>query len=146
MSFLNEGALYSIVRSKCPKCNLSDLYVDNNPYHLRHLGKMKESCEFCGQRFEPETGFYQGAMYISYGLSIGITFIPGYILYMGFDVSVTALMITVFSIVILTFPALFRISRNIWLNIFVRFNPAIKKEAEKKQTGKKVQKTTEITV
>jgi hypothetical protein len=74
MSFLKEGAFYSIVHSKCSKCNLGDLYEDNNPYHLRSLGKMKKSCEVCGQAYEPETGFYYGAMYVSYGLSEELTF------------------------------------------------------------------------
>jgi len=127
MSFLKEGALYSIVHSKCSKCNLGDLYVDNNPYHLRSLGKMKSSCEVCGQRYEPETGFYYGAMYVSYGLSVAMIFIPAYIMYMCFDASVTTLMVTIFSIYILTFPPLFRWSRNIWLNIFVKFDPEVKK-------------------
>ena len=127
MSIFSEGALYSIVTSKCSKCNLGDLYPDKNPYHLRHLGKMHSNCKFCGQRYEPETGFYYGAMYVSYGLSVMVIFIPAYILYSFFEVSVTTLMITIFSIYFLTFPILFRWSRNIWLNIFVKFDPKVKK-------------------
>lgn len=128
MSFLKEGPFYSIVHSKCSKCNLGDLYVDNHPYHLRSLGKMRTHCEVCGQRYEPETGFYYGAMYVSYALSVAIIFIPAYIMYMFFDASVRTLMITIIGIYVFTFPLMFRWSRNIWLNIFVKFDPEVKKQ------------------
>jgi len=124
------AAIYSVLHSKCPRCNLGDLYVDNNPYHLRHLGKMKKSCEKCGQLYEPETGFYYGAMYVSYGLSIAAMFIPAGILYFFFHAPFQVLLATVLGIYALGFPLFFRLSRNIWLNMFVRFDPDLKRELE----------------
>lgn len=120
-----EGPLYSIVYSKCSRCNVGDLYEDNNPYHLSKLSKMKKECDCCGQKFEPETGFYYGAMYVSYALSIIAMFIPAAILYFGFDAGFPVLLATILSIYVGLFPILFRWSRNIWLNMFVHFDPEL---------------------
>ena len=65
-------------------------------------------------------------MYVSYGLSVAIIFIPAYIIYAVFDASFQVLLATVIGIYITTFPLLFRWSRNIWLNIFVKFDPEVK--------------------
>lgn len=126
---MKQGALYSIFASKCSKCNVGDLYVDNNPYHLSKLGQMRTSCECCGQVYEPETGFYYGAMYVSYAVSIILIFIPAAILYFGFNADFPVLLATVLGIYILSFPLVFRWSRNIWLNIFVRFDPEAHRQA-----------------
>lgn len=116
------GFLNSVVNSKCPRCNLDNLYIDNNPYHLSKLGQMKKCCEKCGQAYEPETGFYYGAMYVSYGLGIAFMFVPAYLLYVLFGLSFGWLMTFVLTVYVLAFPLFFRLSRNIWLNIFVKFD------------------------
>ncbi|CAN5342723.1 DUF983 domain-containing protein [soil metagenome] len=131
---LKEGAPYSILYSKCPKCNIGNLYVDNNMYHLKKLGEMNKRCDYCGQLYEPETGFYYGAMYVSYGVSIIGMFLPAFTLYFLFDLSFAALLGVVLGIYILAFPLFFRISRNIWLNMFVKFSPHAKAEALKKKS------------
>ncbi len=125
------GPVYSVLWSKCAKCNVGNLYEDNNPYHLRKLDKMNKNCACCGQSFEPEVGFYYGAMYVSYALSILAMFIPGTILYVLFDVEFPIVMGVVLAIYVFCFPIFFRWSRNIWLNIFVRFDP----EAHEKAVG-----------
>lgn len=117
-----KGPIYSILSSKCPKCNVGELYPDPNPYHLKQLSKMNERCSCCGQSYTPETGFYYGAMYVSYGLGIIFTFIPAAILYFGFGAQFPVLLGTILGIYVLTYPLLFRMSRNIWLNIFVHFD------------------------
>ncbi len=119
------GFFNSVVNSKCPRCNLDNLYVDNNPYHLSKLAQMKKCCDKCGQLYEPETGFYYGAMYVSYALGIALMFVPAYLLYMVFDISFGWLLTFVLSVYVLTFPLVFRWSRNIWLNIFVKFDEEV---------------------
>lgn len=135
MSIIPKGSLYSIVYSKCPKCNVGDLYEDNHPYHLSKLGKMNKSCDCCGQKYEPETGFYYGAMYVSYGLSILLMFIPAGIMNFVFDASFTVQIATIIGIYIFTFPLLFRWSRNIWLSMFVRFDPDLSDKLAKERVG-----------
>jgi hypothetical protein len=83
---------------------------------------MKKCCDKCGQAYEPETGFYYGAMYVSYGLGIALLFVPAYILHLLFDLSFGILLTFVLGMYVITFPLVFRWSRNIWLNIFVKFD------------------------
>ena len=87
---------------------------------------MKKECEKCGQKYEPETGFYYGAMYVSYFLSILFMFIPAGILYLAFDTSLETNIGVVIGIYIFMYPILFRWSRNIWLNLFVPFDEEVK--------------------
>lgn len=129
------GFLNSVVNSKCPRCNLDQLYVDNNPYHLSRLGQMKKCCDKCGQAYEPETGFYYGAMYVSYGLGIAFMFVPAYLLYLLFDLSFVSLMVFVLSVYVFAFPLLFRWSRNIWLNIFVKYDAELHDQLQAKQAA-----------
>jgi glucan phosphoethanolaminetransferase (alkaline phosphatase superfamily) len=84
---------------------------------------MHEHCEHCGQAFEPEPGFYQGAMYVSYGLSLGVSFVMGILLMFVFDVNlwIASLVFTLFLLGLL--PVIFRVSRVIWLNLFVSYRP-----------------------
>lgn len=126
-----EGFLYSVFRSKCPRCNLDNLYVDNNPYHLSKLSDMKKHCDKCGQTYEPETGFYYGAMYVSYGLGVGCLTVPSLLLYYLFNVSFEVLLTFILSMYVLCFPLFFRGARNIWLNIFVKYDPELRREIEK---------------
>jgi hypothetical protein len=35
-----------------------------------HFSEMNQKCEHCGVRLEPEPGFYQRAMYVSYGFTV----------------------------------------------------------------------------
>lgn len=127
-----EGFIYSVVQSKCPRCNLDNLYLDNNPYHLSKLAEMKKSCEKCGQAYEPETGFYYGAMYVSYALGVAVMVVPSLLMYLLFNLSFGVLLAFILSIYVVAFPLFFRWSRNIWLNIFVKYNKQLRKELELK--------------
>jgi len=88
---------------------------------------MPEHCDICGQKFEPEPGFYYGAMFISYILS-GFFFLAcagiGIIL---FDLSVNLTFVFILLIAAATYLWFLRISRSIWIHIMVKYDP----EAEK---------------
>lgn len=125
-----EGYFNSVLKSKCPRCNLDNLYVDNNPYHLSRLGQMKKQCDKCGQRYEPETGFYYGAMYVSYGLGVAFMVAPAMIMYGVFNLSFGWLLTFILAMYILAFPLFFRLSRNIWLNMFVKYDKQLRQRLE----------------
>lgn len=119
------GFLNSVVRSKCPRCNLDNLYIDNNPYHLSKLAAMKPHCEKCGQSYEPEAGFYYGAMYVSYALGVAFMVAPSLLMSYFFDVSFGVLLTFIITMYVVGFPLFFRYARNIWLNIFVKFDEEV---------------------
>lgn len=67
--------LNALRKLKCPKCYKGDLFKCSNPYNFKRLTEMPEACPCCGQKTEPEPGFYYGAMFSSYILCVGIFFI-----------------------------------------------------------------------
>lgn len=123
MPLLKEGKLYSILYSKCPRCNMGDLYIDNRLYRLSKLTQMHKQCPCCGQKYERETGFFYGAMYISYALSVALVMPLVALLYFVFHMDVFTILPILLVEMIVLFPAVFRWSRNIWLNIFVPYDP-----------------------
>ncbi|WP_309300246.1 DUF983 domain-containing protein [Aequorivita sp. CIP111184] len=84
--------------------------------------EMHDHCSHCGKKFKIEPSFFFGAMYVSYGVGVAIsvaTFIISYFI-IGIDRNYSFLAI-ILTLAIL-FPLIIRISRNIWINIFVDFD------------------------
>ena len=61
--------LYSILKRKCPVCQEGDFFVSRT-YDLKSSGKIHEKCPNCAEVYSKEPGFYQGAMYVSYGIGV----------------------------------------------------------------------------
>jgi len=84
---------------------------------------MHSACPHCKQSFEPEPGFYFGAMFVSYGINTAL-FIASWIalslVYPNY--SLFLLLSLLVGIVLLSLPLSFRLSRSIWLALFVRFD------------------------
>jgi hypothetical protein len=108
------------------------MFTVKNAYKLRTVNDMPKACPVCTQRFMPEPGFYFGAAYVSYALTVAVwvavwvamhTFSAmNWIVFAGFleqpGLFLTAGVVTL--IVIL--PPLWRLSRIIWIHMFVEFN------------------------
>jgi hypothetical protein len=70
-------------------------------------------------------------MYVSYGLSIAFGFAAFTISYGIFSTSLTTSFIAIVFTLLFTFPIILRLSRNIWINMFVQYDPkAIEKHKE----------------
>ncbi|MCB9222815.1 MAG: DUF983 domain-containing protein [Crocinitomicaceae bacterium] len=117
-----ESKLYSIFKNKCPKCHEGQFFQTNNPYNLAEFSKMPEKCPVCGQKYEPETGFYFGAMYVSYALGVAI-FVTVWVAtsVLTPDLAVGWLIALVLGAILLMFPVSFRLARLIWINLFVKY-------------------------
>ncbi|TND08017.1 MAG: hypothetical protein FD123_2700 [Bacteroidetes bacterium] len=102
---------------------MGELYPDRNPYHLQNLAKMHKRCSCCRQTYEPETGFYYGAMYASYALSVAIVMPLMAVLHFVFHLEVIIMFSIIGGLVLVMYPLIFRWSRNLWLNIFVPYDP-----------------------
>lgn len=116
--------LYSIFKLKCPRCHEGELFDERNPYILNKLYSMPRRCEKCDQRFELEPGFYFGGMYVSYALSIAwlvAVFVAMLVLYPSFNVN-EYLLIGLGSLILLG-PLIFKLSRAVYINFFVNYDP-----------------------
>ncbi len=91
--------------------------------------KMDKSCPHCGQSFEPEPGFYFGAMFVSYGINT-VLFLGVWTLLAIFvkDYGLSTLLIALGLTVVVFLPLTFRLSRSVWIAIFVPFQKASPKK------------------
>jgi uncharacterized protein (DUF983 family) len=113
-----DSTLMAMAAQKCPRCHQGPLFK-YSAFNLKRFDEMYEDCVACGQYYEPEVGFYWGAMYISYGFSTGIVFLTGVVLYyLANDPSVWVYITTVAVIVVLLTPLLFRYARVVMLYFF----------------------------
>jgi uncharacterized protein (DUF983 family) len=124
-----ESVAKGILTLKCPKCHKGRLFINQNPYNLSKIADMPHSCEKCGLDYQPEPGFYIGAMYVNYGFTVVLTAVTYVVLEIILGVSAWAFFSIYLTILILIGPLLFRYSRVIYLYLFVRYD----KEALKKQ-------------
>lgn len=125
MKLLKGTKLYSILTGTCPVCHKGDMYLENNPLKIRKIMKMHDHCSNCGKKYKIEPSFFFGAMYVSYGVGTAVAtaaFVIAYF-FLGLDRNYTFIAIIV--ALAIFFPYIVRISRNIWINIFVNYNKKI---------------------
>ncbi len=121
--------IWSMLRMKCPRCRRGPMFKDGNPYKslkLSHVFDMYDNCPVCNQKYDMEPGFWFGTGYVSYALAVAVSvasFVAWYVLigistdderiywWLGFN--------TVFLVVMQ--PWLMRLSRVIYIRIFVRY-------------------------
>ncbi len=102
------------------------MFITKSIFPLNRLLEMPDKCEVCGQKMELEVGFYYGTGYVSYALTVGLMaacFIAYWIIFglSYLDNSIfIALGISVL-ISLLMQPWLMRISRVLYLNMFVKY-------------------------
>lgn len=122
---LKGTKLYSIFNNKCPKCHVGDFFVHKNPYR-KDFAKMHDHCSHCGEIFNKEVGFYYGAMYVSYAVNIALGVGLFLLLVLILNLDVMVYLFTFFGLVLLLFPWTLRISRLIYINLFVKFDSSKK--------------------
>lgn len=122
MESLKGTKIYSIFTGTCPACHEGKIYTEKNPWKLKKIMEMHEYCSHCGFKIMIEPAFFYGAMYVSYAVGTAIAtaaFVIAFF-FLGLNINYTFIAITLS--LIITFPYILRISRNIWLNIFVRYD------------------------
>ncbi|WP_241749048.1 DUF983 domain-containing protein [Rufibacter sediminis] len=83
---------------------------------------MREYCTCCGQSFEPEPGFYYGAMYVSFALNVGLFLVTLFLLSLFVEEVTIGMLIGLILVTSLgMLPVFFRLARLLWINIFVKY-------------------------
>lgn len=120
---LKKGSkLYSILTGSCPRCQEEHMYKSKISFNLGSLLKMYEHCGHCGLKYKIEPSFFYGAMYVSYGLGIAFAVAAFVISYLFLGSSLKTAFIAIFATVVIFMPVIIRWSRNIWINIFVKYD------------------------
>lgn len=121
--------LYSIFKGKCPVCHEGKVFTYKNVFHPSKFDKMEKNCSQCGHKYEIETGFFYGAMYVAYALTVAISvaiFVLTYLIYN--DTPYWVYIINILVVLLLLAPVTFRGGRLIWMNLFSRYSPNAIKE------------------
>ncbi|MBX5439455.1 MAG: DUF983 domain-containing protein [Thermoflavifilum sp.] len=120
--------LTALLHLRCPRCRKGFLFRTANPYKLNHTLDMHAHCPVCGQKTELETGFWYGTGYVSYALSVALSAfnLAWYWIFFGIswkDNSILYWLLINAGIVLLAMPYLMRLSRVLYLSLFVHFDP-----------------------
>jgi uncharacterized protein (DUF983 family) len=102
------------------------MYLDKNMFHLTKILKMNENCSHCGLKYQIEPSFFYGAMYVSYGLNVAIGIAAFIISYVILNTSLKAAFISIIASMVISFPLVLRMSRNIYINMFVSYDENFK--------------------
>jgi uncharacterized protein (DUF983 family) len=114
--------LYSILFGACPKCHQESMYIEKNAYKLYDTLKMHERCSHCLTKYQMEPSFFYGSMYVSYGVGIGFAVAAFVISYLIFESSLITAFIAIVVTLISLMPVIMRLSRNIWINLFIGYD------------------------
>ena len=121
---LKKGSkLYSILTGRCPKCHWESMYTDGNPYRLGNLFKMHERCSHCNTKYKIEPSFFYGAMYVSYAVGIAFAVAAFVISFLFIGASLLNTFISIIATLVVFMPVIIRLSRNIWINFFIKYDP-----------------------
>lgn len=126
---LKGTKIYSIFTGACPKCHQESMYQNKNPYVLSDVLKINDNCSHCGTRYRLEPSFFYGSMYVSYGVGIAFAVAAFIISYLFIGTT----LLTSFIVIVLTMlifgPIIMRLSRNIWINLFMSYDKTLVKKA-----------------
>jgi hypothetical protein len=121
--------LYAVLHWKCPQCHEGELFVNPNPYNPYTIGEMPHHCGHCGQKFLLEPGFYYGAMYVSYALTVALSVAVFVAMVVLWEFNTLWFLGLNAVAIIIMFPIIFRTSRAVWLNLFVKYRKETSKAA-----------------
>jgi uncharacterized protein (DUF983 family) len=112
-----RARLAAVVAGRCPRCRGGRIF--------RGRLAMNPTCPACGLRFERESGYFTGAMYVSYVLAVPVIALcvaavdlvaPR--LSFGASMALAAVLFLPFV------PALFRYSRILWIHLDQTVDPS----------------------
>lgn len=112
--------LSSSWNNKCPRCRVGTLFVE--PFVLLNPLHMPERCPHCSLKYEPEPGFYFGAMFISYILSSFVLLIVAAICVIYFGMTAEGMIGIVIIIGCIIYLKVLRLSRSVWIHITQKYD------------------------
>lgn len=126
---LKKGSkLYSIFTGACPKCHEESMFKNKNPYILSEALDMHERCSNCGTKYKIEPSFFYGSMYVSYGVGIAFSVAAFVISFFVFKASIHVIFLSIVATLIIFMPIILRVSRNIWINLFMHYDKSLAKK------------------
>ena len=108
-----------VIKGKCPNCEKGEVFKSRGNILKLRAPVMHEECPHCHHHFEKEPGYFLGAMYVSYAMTLAQG-VPIYILVHHFTTSLALTASTMFAVFVLLSFINFRYSRMIWMYMFTQ--------------------------
>jgi uncharacterized protein (DUF983 family) len=100
--------LLALVKQRCPVCRRGRVFAS--------LTTMHERCPVCHLQFEREPGYFMGAMYVSYGMSIGLILLLTLLVHLALtDLDLGWAVLIAGALYIPIVPFTWRYSRILWM-------------------------------
>jgi len=128
--FKKGSKLYGIITGVCPKCHEESMYTHSNPYIVTKIFSMHERCSHCQTKYKIEPSFFYGSMYVSYGVGIAFAVLAFVISFLSLETSLNTAFIAIVATQIALYPIIIRLSRNIWINIFMKYDASKSSKAK----------------
>lgn len=126
--FKKGSKLYSVLTGFCPKCHEESMFKNKNPYVLSEALSMNEKCSNCGTKYKIEPSFFYGAMYVSYAVGIAFAVAAFVISFFIFEASINLVFVSIIVTLVAFMPIIMRVSRNIWINLFMSYDKTLAKK------------------
>ncbi|OIQ23842.1 DUF983 domain-containing protein [Lacinutrix sp. MedPE-SW] len=122
MKLLKGTKINSILTGSCPVCQNESMYSVQNPYKVTSTLTMEEQCSHCNTKYQIEPSFFFGAMYVSYPVGLIFGGFSLFLSYIVLELSLLTSYIILILFMLLCLPIILRLSRNIWINIFMKYD------------------------
>lgn len=111
-----SSLLKNVFREKCPFCGQGDVFIKKSFWRIP---EMHPECPVCKRDLTGEPGYFFGAMYVSYAISVLAGIITFVLCKFVFGVESLYLLIGIIAFVIIVISYKnFKWSRIVWLKIF----------------------------
>lgn len=122
MLFKKSSKAYSVFHLKCPRCHEGETFETGSWSFVKPFD-MLEQCPRCKLNYFPEPGYYYGAMFISYIWTGWFCLLFVLFFHWILKWSQTVAFGLLIAFLAFNFVYIFRISRLMWINLNVGYDP-----------------------
>ena len=116
-------AIAHILNNDCPHCLKGKVFKEKNIFFRVGFPKMNDYCPHCNFKFEKEPGYFFGAMYLNYGLTVAQGIATYVIAQFFFKETFDLRIIPIIAFVILVMASFnIRFSRLLWIYMFKNYS------------------------
>ena len=126
--FKKGTKLFSITNGKCPKCQEGNFFKYRFTFNPTKITKLHDNCSECNLKYMLEPSFFYGAMYVNYGITVAISILVFVVTKLAFEFDLLASFFSVIAALFILAPINLRLSRILWINMFVSYEGKVVSE------------------
>jgi hypothetical protein len=118
-----SNVIAHILNNDCPNCHEGKVFKEKSIFFSIGFPKMNQFCSHCQFKFEKEPGYFFGAMYVNYGLTVAQSIATYVIAHFFFKETFDLRIIPIIGVVIITMASFnIRLSRLLWIYMFKNYS------------------------